>query len=189
MSYYDGYSTNNTSFALSSKHIVDKAGNIINISSKYSQTFDGDEMDIYSPEDFLVGCEWFQSNNDSEPTSKRVRRKSVSFAGDVKEHDGQKHDTYIFEKVVVHYMKIGGMTCSSQMVCFLNTINVSLNDTETICKLKERINDFADRLVYYGSFKAIPVLPEGGGSCYKVGIVALPNIKHLIRVLETALKA
>jgi hypothetical protein len=115
------------------------------------------------------------------------KRLSVKFAADTKEHDGQRQDTYVFEKLVAHYLKIGGMKCSSQMVEFLNSNNISLEDTIQINNLKKRITDLLQRLKQCGYCKTIPILPEGGGNCYKIGLIALSNIWHLTRVFESVI--
>ena len=158
------------------------------IFTRHSQIFGSDVASIDLPEDILASCIWIQSNIETEPTTKLDCRKKVSFTSDTKEHDGQKPETCILEKLVVHYLQIGGMTSSRQMVCFLNTNSVSLSDTKVISSLKDRINDLADRLVKCNSFNKVPLLQEGGGTGYQIGLVALPNIKHLICVFETALK-
>jgi hypothetical protein len=80
------------------------------------------------------------------------------------------------------------MTSSSQMSCFLNTNNISVKDTQIINNLKKRINDLIERLIKSDSGQTIPVLPEGGGSSYKVGLIALPNIKHMEIVFDYMLR-
>jgi len=112
------------------------------------------------------------------------RRLSVRFAADVKEHDGRKHSTFLFEKLVIHYLKIGGMRSCEQMVSFLKTLNITVTDHEMISNLKERINILAECLKECQPGKSIPILSEGGGSCIKIGVDALVNINHLINVLN-----
>jgi hypothetical protein len=154
----------------------------------------------------MIDCYWFQtniydsqhvcpkniksilrySNSDNRPVSNKL---NVSFTGNTKEHDGQKHESYVFEKLVVHYLKIGGMKSSNEMISFLNTHNVCLNDTKLFSMIKDKVYDLADRLAKNDRIKLIPVLPEGGGSNYKIGMIAMANILHMKKVFETISKS
>jgi hypothetical protein len=114
-----------------------------------------------------------------------VKRKRVSFAEDVKEHDGLKPSTQLFDLLVVHYMKIGGMTDVAQMTTFLTEKECSI----TIDARKELIslsNDLLERL--RKTPKDTPILTEGGGSKVLVPVAALPNIEHMVIALGEELK-
>ena len=190
-------------------HINDNSNND---TLNHSQTLDNTvKINIslscdFNPEDFMVDCNWFQTNmNDSQLTCHKTiksilrdsnsesrpvsNKSSISFTDNTKEHDGQKHETYVFEKLVVHYLKIGGMKSSNEMISFLNTHNVCLNDTKLFSMIKDKVYDLADRLAKNDRIKLIPVLPEGGGSNYKIGMIAMANILHMKKVFETISKS
>jgi hypothetical protein len=114
-----------------------------------------------------------------------VKRKRVSFAEDVKEHDGLKPSTQLFDLLVVHYMNIGGMSDVAEMTTFLTDKECSI----TIDTRKELIslsNDLLERL--RKTPKNTPILTEGGGSKFLVPVAALPNIEHMIIALGEELK-
>lgn len=114
------------------------------------------------------------------PESPVVKRKKVSFSEDVKEHDGLKPSTQLFELLVVHYIEIGGMTNIAQMTTFLTEkeCSITIGVREELVSLAK---DLLERLL--NTPKNSPILPEGGGSNYKVPTIALPNIKHMFLVL------
>lgn len=111
--------------------------------------------------------------------------KRVSFCEDVKIHDGLSPSTKLFEKLVLFYIRIGGMTAIKEMTDFIR----SHGEPTTNHKIREELtvlaDDLLERMIAVGS---IPILGGGGGSNYKIPTHAYPNIAHMCIALEKELE-
>ena len=117
------------------------------------------------------------------PLKKHTKR--VVFTPETKTHDGLKPASLLLNDLVLYYLSIGGMNRCEEMVEYL------INQ----CKIRE-FGDFRlhyieletmakDLLKRLESSEETPILIEGGGSNCILKTITIPNVKHLVIVLET----
>ena len=116
-------------------------------------------------------------NRSTFPTTKAAKKsRRVSFAHCVKSHDGLKNETRMFDRLVVK------LFCERDpMLVHSMCLDISSN-VQLLKSLQNRANNLIEAILKNG--ENVPVLPQGGGSCIKLGTSHLEGLEWMRRVLD-----
>jgi len=109
-------------------------------------------------------------------------KKTVSFAEDVKPHDGLTGRNAIFDKLISAYF------VEQREISELDVLHFTGQDYTKITALHEDLTDMINRIAeaVEDGRQCAPVLPRGGGLCTKLCPPHLPYVRVLDRVVEAA---
>jgi hypothetical protein len=125
---------------------------------------------------------WTDSSSAASARRRKSQLKSVSFADDVKEHDGLTTRNAIFDALITAYF------VEQREISELDVLQLTGQDTCKLMQLHEDLLDMVTRIndaVELGR-QCAPVLPRGGGLCTKLCPPHVPYIRVLDRVVEAA---
>lgn len=125
-------------------------------------------------------------HNGETTEHKTIRRrssdKSVSFATDVKTHDGLTSRNAVFDRLISAYF------VEQREISELDVINLTGQNLTTVLELHQDLLDMAQRISEAAEEgkQCAPVLPRGGGLCTKLCVPHVPYVRVLDRVVEAA---
>lgn len=122
------------------------------------------------------------TEEETEQRKRATPRKTVSFAEDVKDHDGLTVRNAIFDRLICAYF------VEQREISELDILTFCGQDLAKIVELHEDLVDMVERIseAVENGRQAAPVLPRGGGLCTKLCPPHVPYVKVLDRVVEAA---
>lgn len=122
--------------------------------------------------------------------AKRVRSSAgarITFAEDTKANDGLRPATYLYDVLMAHCLRVGGVASCEELVKFLQVHASGYGDFRLFFDdVSAAVTDLSARLT--ASPGGVMIIAGGGGSNSRISCAAAPNVDHLLLALSETRK-